>query len=49
MMNAVTKAPARIAVGTKVDRKDDKLFEESLASPVCPPCHASLAHVHVFV
>ena len=34
MMKAVTKAAARIAVGTSVDKKDDKLFDESLASPV---------------
>jgi len=33
----VTKAPARIAAGTNVETKDDKLFDASLASPVCPP------------
>jgi hypothetical protein len=37
IMKAVKKAAARIAVGTSVDRKDDKLFGASLASPVCPP------------
>lgn len=50
MMNAVTKAAARIAVGTRVERKDDKLFGASLASPVCPPCHDAISsHSTVFV
>lgn len=40
MIKAVTKAPARIAAGIRVDKKDDKLFGASLASPVCPPYDA---------
>ena len=50
MMNAVTKAAARIAVGTSVDRKDDKPFGASLASPVCPPCYDAISPcLHIVV
>jgi hypothetical protein len=40
---AVTKAPARIAAGTSVETKDDKLFDASLASPVFPPYHDTIS------
>jgi hypothetical protein len=36
-MKHTTKAPARIAAGMRVDSIDDREFELSLASPVCPP------------
>lgn len=42
IINAVTKAAARIAVGASTDKKDDKLFGASLASPVCPPCYDAI-------